>query len=88
MGREGGTRKAQEILNIKSEWIQDVSCFFDRKKSLTILSRLVMIIDLSELISMIMKLLDKNQFHEVIAKVLPSRTNFNGSGYYHLKEKA
>ena len=47
-----------------------------------------MIIDLSELISMIMKLLGKNQFHEVIAKVLPSRTNFNGSGYYHLKEKA
>lgn len=49
MGREGGTRKAQEILNIKSEWIQDISCFFDRKKSLTILSILVMIIDLSEL---------------------------------------
>lgn len=30
MGGEGGTRKAQEILNIKSEWIQDGSCFFEK----------------------------------------------------------
>lgn len=50
MGREGGRRKAQEILSIKSEWIQDVFCFFDGNKSLRIiLSIIVMIIDLSEL---------------------------------------
>lgn len=41
MGGEGGTRKAQEILNIKSEWIQDV---FVSLKSLTILSILVRMI--------------------------------------------